>query len=90
MVSQLWPGMTRDQVRLILGTPLLTDIFHANRWDYVYWHEDAAGKREERRIAVHFQDDKLARLDGDVTSAPAAPTPDLPPTQLPPRRDEPK
>ncbi len=88
MLSQLKPGMTRDQVRFTLGTPLLTDIFHANRWDYVYWHEDAAGKREERRIAVYFQDDKLARLDGDVTSAPVAPTPDLPPTQMPPRRDE--
>ena len=90
MVSQLRPGMTRDQVRLILGTPLLTDIFHANRWDYVYWHEDAKGNREERRIAVHFDGDKLARLDGDVTSVPAAPTPDLPPTQMPPRREEPK
>ena len=69
MVSQLKPGMSKDQVRLLLGTPLLTDIFHANRWDYVYWFEDAAGKREQRRLAVHFAEDKLARVDGDVVAA---------------------
>ncbi len=69
MVSQLKPGMSKDQVRLLLGTPLLTDIFHANRWDYVYWLEDAAGKREQRRLAVHFDDGKLTRVDGDVVAA---------------------
>ena len=88
MVSQLKPGMTRDQVRFALGTPLLTDIFHGDRWDYLYWHEDAAGKREERKFSVYFKDDKLARVDGDVV--PAAPTPDLPRPEVPPPRDEPK
>jgi outer membrane protein assembly factor BamE len=68
MVSQLKPGMSKDQVRSILGTPLLTDIFHAERWDYVYWLEDAAGKREQRKLAVYFQDGKLDRLDGDVVA----------------------
>jgi outer membrane protein assembly factor BamE len=67
MVSQLKQGMSKDQVRLVLGTPLLTDIFHADRWDYVYWREEgASGKREERKLAVFFKDDKLMRLDGDV------------------------
>ena len=61
MVSQLKPGMSKEQVRYVLGTPLVTDIFHAERWDYVYWREAPSGKRESR---------KLARLDGDV--APAA------------------
>ena len=69
MVSQLKPGMTTDQVRLTLGTPLLTDIFHANRWDYVYWREDETGKRESRKLSVHFQDGKLTRVDGDVVPA---------------------
>jgi outer membrane protein assembly factor BamE len=68
MVSKLEPGMSKDQVRLLLGTPLLTDIFHAERWDYVYWREDEAGKREQRRLTVHFADGKLARLDGDVVA----------------------
>jgi outer membrane protein assembly factor BamE len=68
MVARLQPGMSKEQVRLVLGTPLLTDIFHAERWDYVYWHEDEAGKREQRKLAVFFDEGKLARLDGDVVS----------------------
>ncbi len=72
MVSQLKPGMSRDQVRFVLGTPLLTDIFHADRWDYVYWREDGAtGKREERKLVVHFKEDRLLRVDGDVVPAAA-------------------
>ena len=69
MVSQLKPGMSKEQVRYILGTPLLTDIFHAERWDYVYYLDRRGQPREDRRIAVFFQDGKLARLDGDVAPA---------------------
>ena len=69
MVAQLKPGMSKDQVRLTLGTPLLTDVFHADRWDYVYWREAPDGKRESRRVAVFFADGKLARVDGDVVPA---------------------
>ena len=73
MVAQLKPGMTREQVRFILGTPLVTDIFHADRWDYVYWREAPNGKREERRVALFFSaDDKLERVAGDVVSPAAA------------------
>ena len=44
MVAQLKPGQTRDQVRFILGTPLITDIFHQQRWDYVYrYHNGQTG-----------------------------------------------
>ena len=71
MVSQLKPGMSKDQVRFLLGTPLLTDIFHAERWDYVYWREASSGKRESRRLALFFEGGKLARLDGDVVSSAA-------------------
>jgi outer membrane protein assembly factor BamE len=66
MVSQLKPGMSKEQVRAVLGTPLLTDIFHAERWDYVYWREQSDGKRESRKLVVYFDDGKLARLAGDV------------------------
>ena len=70
MVSQLRPGMTREQVRFVLGTPLLTDIFHADRWDYVFYR-DAGGAREERKLTVVFADGKLTRVEGDVVPAPA-------------------
>ena len=66
MASQLKAGMSKDQVRLALGTPLLTDVFHADRWDYVYWREAPDGKRESRKFAVYFADGRLARVDGDI------------------------
>jgi outer membrane protein assembly factor BamE len=69
MVSQLKAGMSKEQVRLALGTPLLTDLFHADRWDYVYYREGSNGKRESRKMAVFFADGKLLRVDGDVTMA---------------------
>ncbi len=68
-VAQLKPGMSKEQVRLVLGTPLLTDIFHADRWDYVYWREKPGAKLEQRKLTVFFEDGKLTRLDGDVVSA---------------------
>ena len=71
IIAQVKPGMTREQVRFLLGTPLLTDIFHADRWDYVYWREAENGKRESRRVALFFSDNKLERIVGDVAS-PAA------------------
>ena len=69
MVAQLKPGMSKEQVRFVLGTPLLTDIFHGDRWDYVYWREAPSGKREQRKLAVFFADGKLTRLDGDIAAA---------------------
>lgn len=68
MVSRLKTGMSKEQVRSVLGTPLLTDIFHAERWDYVYWREQSNGKRESRKLVVYFDGGKLARLGGDVVS----------------------
>lgn len=69
MVAQLKPGMTRDQVRFILGTPLVADIFHADRWDYVYSFRPGRGEVQLRRFAVFFVDHKLARVAGDVVGA---------------------
>ena len=71
-IAQLKPGMSREQVRYLLGTPLVTDIFHRDRWDYVYWREAPNGKREERRVALFFsEDNKLERITGDVVSSAA-------------------
>ncbi len=68
MVAKLRPGMTRDQVRFALGTPLVSDMFHANRWDYVYRFQPGKGDVQLRRLVVFFVDDKLARVDGDVVA----------------------
>jgi outer membrane protein assembly factor BamE len=66
-VSQLKLGMTKEQVRFVLGTPLVADIFHENRWDYVYRRQRQNSREvEERRVSVFFEGDKLVRLEGDV------------------------
>jgi outer membrane protein assembly factor BamE len=61
--------MGREQVRQVLGTPLLADAFHGDRWDYVYWREDEWGKREMRKLAVFFMDGKLIRIEGDIVAS---------------------
>ena len=73
MVAQLKPGMTREQVRFVLGTPLVTDIFHADRWDYVFYRETAGGKKEQRNLSVVFEKDKLVRVLGDLMPAEGPP-----------------
>jgi len=72
MVSQLKPGLTRDQVRFVLGTPLVNDIFHDERWDYIFVRRRANSTDvEQRRIAVFFEDGKLKRVDGDSVASAA-------------------
>ncbi|HLU76820.1 MAG TPA: outer membrane protein assembly factor BamE [Burkholderiales bacterium] len=69
-VAKLKRGMTKDQVRFVLGTPLITDIFHADRWDYVYrYSPENSNTVEERRLTVIFDDERLVRLEGDVVAA---------------------
>jgi outer membrane protein assembly factor BamE len=71
-IAQLKLGMTKDQVRFVLGTPLLTDIFRDDRWDYVYWRQRANSRTvEERRFALFFRDGALHRIEGDVVPGPA-------------------
>lgn len=74
MVAQLKPGQTRDQVRFILGTPMIADIFHQQRWDYVYRYRNGqTGAVESRQFAVFFDaDGRLVRVAGDVASATVA------------------
>ncbi len=70
MVSQLKPGLTKDQVRFLLGTPVLMDMFHANRWDYVYrLKKGSTGAVEMRQFSTFFdENDRLIRVGGDVAA----------------------
>ena len=65
MADQLKVGMTRDQVRFVLGTPILTDPFHAERWDYPFRFQPGRGPIEERRFTVFFKSDLLTGYNGD-------------------------
>ena len=65
MVDQLRPGMTRSQVRFVMGTPLIADTFNQSRWDYWYSVRLPNGKELREQIAVHFTDDALSGITGD-------------------------
>ena len=66
MIDQLEPGMDRRKVRFILGTPLLADTFNEDRWDYFYSYQPGGGERVQRRVSVHFENERLTKIEGDV------------------------
>ncbi len=76
-IAQVQVGMTRSQVRYLLGTPMVPDAFDRDRWDYLYYFR--GGRRfkapQERHLIVWFKEDKVDRLErkGDTKQAPAAP-----------------
>ncbi len=69
MIDKLEPGMTRAKVKFIMGTPLLVDPFHTNRWEYIYSNEPGSGERVQRRVSLYFEDDKLTHIEGNITPA---------------------
>lgn len=78
MVDQLRPGMARRQVKYIMGTPILVDVFHQDRWEYIYSMTEGRGPRTQKQISLHFADDKLISIEGDYRPQPpgaAAPPP---------------
>jgi len=64
-INQLRPGMDKRQVKFILGTPLLVDPFHKERWDYFYDLKKAGKQQKKERITVFFEGDKLINLAGN-------------------------
>jgi outer membrane protein assembly factor BamE len=64
MVTQLKQGMTREQVRFLLGTALLTDMFHEDRWDYPFRLLKPNGEVVSSRIAIFFKNNTVERFDG--------------------------
>ncbi|NKI71995.1 outer membrane protein assembly factor BamE [Collimonas pratensis] len=64
MLAQVKEGMTREQVRFALGTPLVTDIFHDDRWDYVFRLQKGNGEITTSRVSAFFNGNLLARIDG--------------------------
>jgi outer membrane protein assembly factor BamE len=72
MVDQLREGMTRDQVRFLLGTPMLASVFHPDRWDYVYYLKRGKGSETQtRRLTVRFKDNRVLSLRADEMPAEA-------------------
>jgi outer membrane protein assembly factor BamE len=69
MLLQLRPGMTKSQVRFIMGTPLVQDSFHGNRWDYAYQLREAGKLTAQRRVILDFENELLKTVRGDVIAS---------------------
>lgn len=69
MVDQLKEGMSRRQVRFIMGTPLIEDTFNPDRWDYPYVLRNGQDILRQASVTVHFDGDKLVDVTGDVVPA---------------------
>jgi len=65
MIEQVRPGLTREQVRAILGAPLLNPMFQKDRWDYVFRYQHPDKSADLRRVLVRFKDDRVASLEAD-------------------------
>lgn len=79
MVDKLQPGMTRSQVRFVMGTPLIADTFNQNRWDYLYTLKLPSGKELREQMTILFDGDRLVGVSGDYMpggGAPAQPNPE--------------
>jgi outer membrane protein assembly factor BamE len=95
-VARLKPGLSRSQVRFLLGTPLVVDPFRNDRWDYVYLYYKAGSLTEQKRISLFFEGDTLTRIEGDLPQpaeqAPASAAPMKPEadagTGVPPAAEE--
>lgn len=73
MLDKLQPGMTRSQVRFVLGTPLLVDPFRNDRWDYFYSLSKQGDRVEQRQLRVYFKDDRMVRYEGDIVASKPSP-----------------
>ena len=65
MINRLKPGMTRRQVRFILGEPVLANAFREDRWDYIYTIQIGSLDRLQQGLTVYFEDDALSYFEGD-------------------------
>ena len=76
-IERVKVGMSKNDVKNALGTPLLQDVFHANRWDYFFSHDKPGSfapfmrDKEQRKLTLLFENDKLAKIEGDVNSLPS-------------------
>ena len=69
MIAQLRPGMDKKKVNFIMGSPVIQDTFHAERWDYVYTFQAGRKKQEKRVVTLYFDGDKLKRVAGNIKAA---------------------
>ena len=81
LAAKLRVGMTKAEVRQLLGTPLMSDPFHANRWDYYFSNVKARRPDVPSRLTIHFQNDRVVSFAGEARPAPPPPVGSTAPPQ---------
>lgn len=77
-IKKINPGVSRNEVRFILGTPLIEDPFHAQRWDYFYSLDPGKGQPlTQHRLSIWFEADQVTRTHVEGAGLPGAIEPDL-------------
>jgi len=75
LLAQIHPGLSKKQVKYLLGTPIINDAFHPERWDYIYLFQSQESPAVRKRVTLFFDNDLLSRIETDgVTLPTAAPT----------------
>ena len=65
MIDQLRPNMTKRQVLYVMGSPMLVDYFHQNRWDYIYSTKKSGENAEQKTLSIFFENDQIKSIQGD-------------------------
>lgn len=71
-INKLEPGMSKRQARFVMGSPMLADTFHQDRWDYYYADRVGQELKRTEHVILYFENDSLARIEGDYRPQPAA------------------
>ena len=72
MIDQLKPGMTRRQVRYVMGNPMIEDTFNPDRWDYFYTLTPAKGETTKEHLTIYFDGDVMTHFNGDFVPGSAS------------------
>jgi len=72
-IDRLRPGMDKNQVQFILGTPAIIDPFHTEQWEYIFTLSEKGDTRTQRHLRIHFENDRLAYIDGNVITTDRTP-----------------
>ena len=75
-VDHLEPGMSRNQVQFVMGSPIVVDVFHQDRWEYLYYLKPGYGEVTQERVSVHFDGDSLASITGTMLPSETGPDPE--------------
>ena len=73
MIDRLRPGMDKNQVQFIMGTPAIIDPFHTEQWEYIFTLSEEGNTRTQRHLRIHFENDRLAYIDGNVITTDRTP-----------------